>query len=428
MSHPAPSDSRAHGLIGPAAHGWTQAFLAVAAALVTTLVTAALGLWAAGAAELPGGAFPAVVAAVAVLAVGGTVELTGDAGPLSATDVELTVVPLSVTLAGALVLARYFLRPLRLRAVAGARELLGWAARLGVLWALVLVGLAAVARHSFDVTPAGTVADIAGLLGISAKAGFSADVPLTLLYGLLWLAALLAIALLASHRAPLPARLVRFHAAVRPAAHAMVTLLLVYVAAALVVALVVAATRGHAAQTIAVVLLGLPNLAWLGMLFGLGASFDGVAEGPFGLPMPKALDAVLRTPGGTTVDLRSLAAEDGRAWWLLVVFAVLVSAAAVAAAVRTPAPLRAWYHAFRMAVALVLTVLTVSFLCRVDASYGLSLFGLGDVGGVLAARVHLLPHWGTALGAAALWGLVTGLLAGLLVPAVRRRSASRDNA
>ncbi|MEU5162737.1 streptophobe family protein [Streptomyces sp. NPDC020875] len=407
---------------GRTPYGWIQAFLAVAAGLVALVVTAALGLWAAGAADLPDGSFPGVVAAVAVLGAGGTVELTGSAGPLAVGGGVLDVVPLSVTLAGALALAHGFLRPLRLHAVVGARELAAWAARLALLWAVVLIGLAAAARHDFDLTPGGTIADIGDIFGITASAGFAADVPLSLLYGLLWLAALLVVALLASYGAAVPARLVRPLGPVRPVAHAMVLLLLGYVALGLVAGLVTAATRGHPAETFAVILLGLPNLAWLALTLGLGAVWDGTAEGPFGLPVPRALDTVLRAPGGTTLDLRGLASEESAAWWLLVAAAVGAVAAAIVAARRSPAGTRAWQHGLRMGAGLVLTVLTVCLLCRIDARYGLSLLGLGDVDGGLAGHVELAPRWWTALLAAALWGVVTGLLAGASTLRGRRAS------
>ncbi|MGW6462154.1 streptophobe family protein, partial [Streptomyces sp. NPDC055078] len=380
----------------PTAHGWAQALVAVAAGLVALIGTAALGVWAAGAAGLPGGAFPRIVAAVVVLAVGGGVDITGDAGPLGGASAELTVVPLSVTLAGALALAHGFLRPLRHRAVAGTRELAGWAARLALLWALALVALSLIARQSFDISPQGTISDVGELLDAAPQAGFRADVPLTLVLGLLWLAGVLLLALVVSRRAPLPARLVRFQEPVRPAAYAMVVLLLCYVALGVVIGLVVAATRGHPAETFAVVLLGLPNLVWLAFTLGLGAAWDGKVEGPFGLPMPRLLDRVLRAPEGVsaegaTLDLGTLAAHDGRAWWLLAVSAVLLLGAAFLMAVRSPARTRLWQHALRLALALLLTVLMICLLARVDTSFGLSLFGLGDIGGGLGGEVSLLP-------------------------------------
>ncbi|MBK3638922.1 hypothetical protein JHN52_40070, partial [Streptomyces sp. MBT97] len=166
--------------------------------------------------------------------------------------------------------------------------------------------------------------DLGDLFGVSPEAGFTTDVPLTLVAALVWLAGVLVLALLVSPGAPLPARLLRLHGSVRPAAHAMVVLLLACVVLGLVVALVVAATRGHAAETFALVLLGLPNLVWLTFTIGLGATWHGRVDGPFGLPMPHVLDEVLRTPDDARLNLRSLAEYDGRVWWLVAVDAVLL--------------------------------------------------------------------------------------------------------
>ncbi len=46
-------------------------------------------------------------------------------------------------------------------------------------------------------------------------------------------------------------------------------------------------TRGHPAETAAVLLLGLPNLVWLALTLGLGASWEGKVEGPSGCPCPR---------------------------------------------------------------------------------------------------------------------------------------------
>lgn len=107
-----------------------------------------------------------------------------------------------------------------------------------------------------------------------------------MLFGLLWLAGVLILALLVSPGAPLPARLLRFHASVRPAAFAVVALLVTYVALGVVLALVVAATRGYAAQTFALILLGMPNLVWLALTIGLGATWNGRVDGPSASPSP----------------------------------------------------------------------------------------------------------------------------------------------
>ncbi|MFE0864993.1 streptophobe family protein [Streptomyces rochei] len=407
-----------------ARHGWPQALATVLAGLVAMGVTAALGLWAAGAADLPDNAFPRVVTATVVTAVGGALELSGDAGGFAETDAGLTVLPLSVTLTGALVVGRGFLRPLRHRAVAGAAELAGWAGRIAVLWLAALLGLSFAARQTFEVSLGeGLLDDLGDLFGVTPRVGFTTDVPLTVLFGLLWLAGVLLSALLVSRRAPLPGRLLRLHTSVRPAAYAMLALLLAYVVVGALVGLVVAGTRGHPADTFAVLLLGLPNLAWLALTVGLGATWDGRVEGPFGLPMPHVLDEVLRKPDVAALNLGSLTERDGRWWWLLVVAAVLLLAAGVLLARRSPAAVPAWLHAVHMAVALALTVLMIGLVGQISAHYGLSVLGIGDLGGGLAGQLFLRPRLWAAVGLALPWGLVTGFLGALLA---RRAGRRRD--
>ncbi|MCX5388786.1 streptophobe family protein [Streptomyces sp. NBC_00094] len=407
-----------------------QALVAVFAGYVAMAVVAGLGLWAAGAADLPGG-FIAVLAAVVVMASGGKVDLSGDAGALAGTQAELTAMPLTVTLVGALVTGYCFLRPLRHHAVAGTRELLLRAATTVLLWLAALAGLSALARHDFPITLGGdtsqdSLGDLFGdlLAATDPTVGFRTDVGPTLFYGLLWILGVLAIALLVSRRTPLPPRLVRYHEPVRPAAHAMLVLLLAYVAIGLVAGIVVAATKGHAAETLAVLLLGLPNVTWLALGVGIGGSWEGKVEGPFGLPMPQILDAVLRDGGGSTdlstVDLSSLAAQDARAWWLLPVAAVLLLAAAFAAAVRSPAGTRLWQHSLHLGIAFALTMLVVTPLTLVEARFGLSILGIGDLES-LGGEVLLRPDVWKTVGFALLWGLVVGFLGGLLASRVHRK-------
>lgn len=385
-------------------------------------LVAALGLWAAGAADLPDGAFPRVLAATVVTAVGGSVDISGDAGALATTRAGLAALPLSVTLTGALVVGAGFLRPLRRRAVAGAGELGGWALRIAVPWLVALIVLALVARHSFAIgLGSGLLADIGELLDTAPRVRFAMDVPPTILFGLLWLAGVLVLALLVSRGAPLPGRLLRYRESVRPAAHAVVVLLLAYVALAAVVALVVAADGGHPARTFAVILLGLPNLAWPALTVGLGATWQGRVDGPFGLPLPGVVSELLRTPDVSALNLGTLTEHDGRAWWLLVAALVLVPATGLLMAVRSPAGVPLWQHAVRLGVALALAVLMVCLLGRVSAHYELSLLGIGDLGGGLSGELYLRPELWPAVGLAALWGLVCGFLGGLLARPVHRR-------
>ncbi|MEV5548482.1 streptophobe family protein [Streptomyces sp. NPDC052309] len=412
-----------------ARHGWLQALATVLAGLVAMGLVAALGLWAAGAADLPDNAFPRVVTATVVTAVGGAVELFGNADGLADTEAALTVMPLSVTLTGALVIAAGFLRPLRHGAVGSAGELAGWAARIAVLWLLALLGLSFASHQTFEVSLGeGLLDDLGDLFGLSPQVGFTTDVPLTAFFGLLWLAGVLVLALLVSREAPLPARLLRLHASVRPAAYAVVALLLAYVVIGVVVGLVVAGTRGHPAQTFAVLLLGLPNLVWPALTIGLGATWDGRVEGPFGLPMPQVLDEVLRTPDVSTLNLGTLAEHDGRVWWLLVADVVLLPAAGWLMARRSPARTPAWRHAVHMAVALALATLMICLVGRVSARYGLSVLGIGDLGGDLSGQLFLRPHLWGAVGLAVLWGLAAGFLGASLAQRLARHSDTHEGA
>ncbi|WP_199863580.1 MULTISPECIES: streptophobe family protein [unclassified Streptomyces] len=411
-----------------------QALAAVVAGYLAMGVVAALGLWAAGAGDLPGG-FPAILAAVVVLASGGKVELSGDAGSLAGTQAALTAMPLTVTLVGALVTGFCFLRPLRHHAVTTSHDLGFRAASIVVLWLAGLAGLSAFARHDFPITlpgvgdAQGSLMDLFGELldAVNPTVGFRTDLGPTLFYGLLWILGVLVVALLVSRSTPLPPRLVRYQEPVRPAAHAMLLLVLAYVVVGLVIGLVVAATKGHAAETFAVLLLGLPNVTWLALGVGIGGSWEGTVNGPFGLPMPQVLDAVLRQGGGTrenpdlsTVDLGSLAAQDGRAWWLLPVAAVLVLAVAFVAVVRSPARVRPWQHALHLGIAFALTMLVVAPLTLVEAHFGLSVLGIGEFES-LGGEVVLRPHvWKTA-GFALLWGLAFGFVAALLASRVHRK-------
>ncbi|MEU6892671.1 streptophobe family protein [Streptomyces sp. NPDC046557] len=412
-----PSTTTAFG----GAKSWRDGLAAVLAGFAVMFAVAAAGAACAGAGGLPDGAYPRVVAAVVVLAAGGSVDASGGVGSLAGAALDLSVLPLSVGLAGALTAGCAFLRPLRGRAVAGPRELLGRAVPLIAFWLLALLGTGLAARQSFALSPGDSLLpDIGKLTDSSPTVGFEADLPATLLGGLAWIVGLSVVSLLVSRRAPLPAALVRFHTAVRPAAFATLVLLLAYVALGVVIGLVVAATRGHAERTLAVVLLGLPNLAWLALSVGLGGVWEGRVEGPFGLPLPHALDQVLRGPGRSTVDVSSLAERDSRWWWLVVVAAVLLLGTGVLAAVRSPAGIRPWRHALHLGVALALAVLTICLLAGVRAGFGLSLLGIGDVGG-LGGRVELTPVLWRTVGLALLWGAVTGYLGALLARPLRHR-------
>ncbi|MDA5286882.1 streptophobe family protein [Streptomyces sp. Isolate_45] len=409
-------------MIRTSPRGWRDALVAVVAGFVVMAAVAAAGLACAGAGDLPDGAFPRVVAAVVVMAAGGAVEVSGGAGFLAEADATLSVLPLSVSLAGALTTGSLFLRPLHNRAVAAPAELLLRAARTAVLWLLALLGAALLARQDFGLSTGDpALGEIGELLDAAPAVGFRADLPATLFFGLLWILGLLLIALLVSRRAPLPAGLVRFHAAVRPAAFATTLLLLAYVVLGLGVGVVVALTQGHGDRTLAVILLGLPNLVWPALTLGFGGAWRGRAEGPFGLPMPRLLDDALRGSEPTTVDMASLAERDARAWWLVAVAVVLLLGTGVLAALRSPGHVRPRRHALHLGVALALGTLTVCLLARVQAQFGLSLLGIGGADTGLGGTVEFTPLMLRTVGLALLWGAVAGFLGALLARPLRRR-------
>ncbi|MFD8786547.1 streptophobe family protein [Kitasatospora sp. NPDC059599] len=432
------------GAAGPpgAVRGWLDALAVVLAGMVAMAAVAALGLWLAGAADLPGGGFPSVVAAALALAVGGSVQLDGGAGNFAAVDAGISAMPLSVSVVGAVVMAEVFLRQLRFRAVAGGGELLGRIARTVVLWVLALVLLTLAARHSFVVPLGGGLAEsIGGALGLTPEVGFHADGLSTIGIGLAWMLVVLAATFAVSRRAPLPPALVRYQLAVRPAAFALWMVLLAYLALGVVAGVLTAIVNGNARQTMAVVLLVLPDLVWMAFGIGLGADWQGRLSGALGLPVPKPLADVLRVPKGqtATVDLGTLAEQDARSWWLLPLAAVVLFAAAFLAARRSPRTVRLWRHAVRFALAAAVTMLLVGLWTRMDAEYGISVLGVGldqgglgdllgsvlgesnPVAGIGGGSITLHPSLWTAVPLAAGWGLVTGGLGALLATRVQHR-------
>ncbi|MGW2250820.1 streptophobe family protein [Kitasatospora sp. NPDC001660] len=425
-----------------AVRGWLDALAVVVAGLAAMAAVAALGLWLAGADDLPDGGFPSVLAATMALAVGGSVQLDGGAGQFAAVDAGITAMPLSVGLAGAVVMAEVFLRQLRFRAVAGGDELLGRIVRTVVLWLLALVVLTLGASHTFVVPLGGGIEQAIGnALGLTPEVGFHADGPSTVGIGLVWLLVVLAGTFAVSRRAPLPAALLPYQQAVRPAAFALWMLLLAYVAIGVVAGVLTVIVHGNARQTMAVVLLALPDLAWPAFGIGLGAEWHGRLSGAVGLPVPRPLAEVLRASDGrqATISLGTLADHDARSWWLLPVAAVLLLAAGFLAAYRSPRTVPLWQHAVRLALATAAVVALIGAWTRVDADYGLSVLGVGvgqgGLGGLLGSilgsanplaglgngSLTLRPYLWTAVPLAAGWGLLAGALGALLAARVGRR-------
>ncbi|WP_354643982.1 streptophobe family protein [Kitasatospora camelliae] len=398
--------------------GLVDGLAVTVAALAAMVLVAAVGLWLAHADTLPGNGFLSVVAATVLMALGTPIDLDGSAAFVATAQGGITALPLTVSLAGALVAGVLFVRPIRLHAVVGTGELLRRVLWTAGLWTVAVLLFSLAARHTFTVETGEPIVDELGdLLGAAPVVGFRAPPGPAIGWGLLWLAVVLAVTLAVSRSAPLPSAALRFHAAVRPTAHAVLTALLVCVALALVAGVATALARGdQGRETVAVMFLALPNLAWLGLGIGMGGSWQGHVSGSLGLPFPEPLAGVLRSDENVTLDLGTLAEHDGRAWLLLPAAAVILLLTGIGMAMHAPPGLPAWRHALHLAVALALTMLLICLATRITAAYGLSLLGLGGGG-----SATLRPNWLLTIALGAGWGAVTGFLGGLVATRARRR-------
>lgn len=436
---------------------WGDALLSAIAAVSWALIgmagTAALGLHLLGA-DTAGSLGP-MTAAVVALGAGGSVTPTGDVSAFGLTGAQattaVTITPLGVSLVGALLLSYFFLRSLRAAGVVIApAELL---ARVGSVIALFVAMLGGLAWAGHDVITIdggklgldkltgggsgsggglsipglGDIGDIGGLLPdkigdlVKAKAavGFTVDTAPTLLGGLGWSAGILLIALLASRRTPLPRGWEAVHRVVRPAASALVAVLLVAVAAGLAAAAYAAIGDDHPKRIAGAALLGAPNGVWLGIPIGLFVPWDGKATGELAKLLPHPLDDLLSVKSDQPVTLGRLAELDGRVWLLGVAAALMMLLAGVLAAVRTPPATGtgalgfAGRCAVRLGVVTALTLPLLAWLTDVSVDASLSVLGFDAFG----AGIELHGHLGMALVLGAVWGAGAGAVGGLLAHA-----------
>ncbi|WP_043685067.1 streptophobe family protein [Streptomyces xylophagus] len=446
---------------------WGDALLSAIAAVSWALIgmagTAALGLHLLGA-DATGSLGP-MTAAVVALGAGGSVTPTGDVSAFGLTGAQattaVTITPLGVSLVGALLLSYFFLRSLRAAGVVIApAELL---ARVGSVIALFVAMLGGLAWAGHDVITIdgsklgldkltggggsgggvnipgiGDIGDIGGLLPgkisdlVKAKAavGFTVDTAPTLLGGLGWSAGILLIALLASRRTPLPRGWEAVHRVVRPAASALVAVLLVAVAAGLAAAAYAAIGDDHPKRIAGAALLGAPNGVWLGIPIGLFVPWDGKATGELAKLLPHPLDQLLSVKSDQPVTLGRLAELDGRVWLLGVAAALMMLLAGVLTAVRTPLGAGAkgvdgrgsagagnpgalgfaGRCALRLGIVTALTLPLLTWLTDVSVDASLSVLGFDAFG----AGIELHGHLGMALVLGAVWGAGAGGVGALL--------------
>ncbi|WP_324605121.1 streptophobe family protein [Streptomyces sp. NRRL S-87] len=438
-----------------------SAVAAVSWALVVMAGVAAAGLHLLGA-DAAGGSLGAMTAAVVVLAVGGTVTPSGDvsvfglegAGAQTAVDIA----PLGVGLAGASVLALVFLRPVRAVGFDG-RQLLVRGAAVVVLFVAMAGALAWVghdvvtldgvrlpgARGSggggpgrpgggsggLEIPGLGDVGDIGGIGGagdvggllpdrigdlVDAKArvGFSVRTGPTLLGALVWVVAVLLIAVAASRRTGPGAP--RLLAAVRPAVSATVAALQVTVAAALAAAVWAAAGDDHPRMVLGGALLGAPNGAWSAVPLGMFVPFDGRVSGRLAGVLPDPLDRLLGMSAREPVTVGRLAGYDDRVWLLVAAVAGALLYAGTLAGVRTarrPAGGRSAFAAraaVRMGLVWAVVTPLLVWLTGVSVSASLSVLGVDAFGAALELHGQAGPA--ALLGAG--WGALAGGAGALL--------------
>ncbi|MEU2901057.1 streptophobe family protein [Streptomyces sp. NPDC001273] len=426
-----------------------SAVAAVSWALIGMAGTAALGLRLLDA-DAAGSSGP-LTAAVVALGAGGSVTPSGDVSAYGLSgaeaDTAIDFTPLGVSLVGALLLSCFFLRSLRaagaavrtaeLLARAGAVVALSVAMAGGLVWA----GHDVVTIDGGSLGPAGLpgtggggggggleipgLGDIGGLLpdrvgdlvDASAAVGFTVDAVPTLLGGFGWSAGVLLVALCASRRTPLPRGWDAVHRVVRPAVSAVVTVLLVAVAAGLAAAGYAAIGDDHPRRIAGAALLGAPNGVWLGIPVGLFVPGDGRASGALLGVLPHPVDELLGAGSDRPVTLGRMAELDGRMWLLGVAAALMMLLAGVLTAVRTPVPAArqgaagfAGRCALRLGVATALTLPLLAWLTEVSANASLSVLGFD----VFGAGIELRGRPGTALLLGAVWGAGAGAVGALV--------------
>ncbi|WP_217712294.1 streptophobe family protein [Streptomyces sp. NA02950] len=435
----------------PWGHALLAAIAAVSWAFLAMAGIAALGLHLLGADGA--GALGPMTAAAMVLALGGTVTPSGDIETFGLKGAEaysaIDIAPLGVSLVGAVLLGWLFLRSLRRAGptVRGA-ELAVRAGLVVVFFLLLLTGLTWVGndtitidgaelgldelgrraeRELLDRLPeelgdlgqigAGLLPDrLAGLIDAKASVGFTVEAGRSLLGGAVWILAVLLLALLASRRTPLPPGAEALHRAVRPAVSALCGVLVLAVVAGLAAALYAVAGDDHPRLVFGTALLAAPNGVWLGTALGLFVPWHGSATGALVRVLPDPVDELLTGRGDEPITVGRLAELDGRVWLLVVASVLMMLAAGVLTAVRTPTegaarsrpPLgaAAGRCALRLGLVTAPVLALLVWLTRVSAGASLSVFGFDAFGAALELHGSVPPAlllgaaWGAAAGAA----------------------------
>ncbi|MFC1419695.1 streptophobe family protein [Streptacidiphilus cavernicola] len=464
---------RGGGLRGGAVYGLVSAAVAASWAFVAMGAVTALGIHLLGLDHYA--SIGPMTAAMVAMAVGGRISPSGDVSVFgmdaASANGAIGIIPLGVGLVGALVLGWLFVRPLYRLPVLEPGQL---AARVGgaALAFLILLGVLAWAGNGAVAVKVGSLTGggggsggsgggdplggLTGLLGdggsggsgsggdplggltgtlggvlgdnTNPTVGFKVDLAPTLGLGLLWVLVVLALALAASRRCPLPLGWDGLRRGVRPAASAVVTVLVGAVLVGALAGIVVGLTGNGGAKTVGGVLLATPNGVFLAVLLGMAVPLNGKASGPLSGFLPSPVNTLLKGGGGQDITLSSLGRLDGRVWLLPVAVALMLLTVGVFAAVRTPRPVlprsavwEAGAAGLRLGVAMAVVTPVLLVLASVSVNANLSVFGFDAVGAGLSISGNAL----LAVLLGLVEGAVFGFLGSLLVSAFPNASAKR---
>lgn len=456
------------GLRDGAVYGMVSAAVAASWAFVAMGAVTALGIHLLGIDAFA--KLGSLTAAMVAMAVGGQISPSGDVSVFgidaAAANGAIGIMPLGVSLVGAVVLGWLFVRPLyRLPvlhpAVLAARAAGAVAAFLLLLGILAWAGNGAVAVKVSSLTGGGKggagsgggsdpLGGLGGLLGggsgsgggdplgglggliggnTNPTVGFRVDLLPTLGLGLLWVLVVLAVAVLASRRCPLPPGWEGLRRTVRPVLSAVLTVLLGTVLVGALAGIAMGLSSNGGGKTIGGALLGTPNGVFLAVILGMAVPLTGKASGPLTGFLPSPVNTLLKGGSGQSITLSRLGQLDGRVWLLPVAVALMLLAVGVVAAVRTPRPVlpqsslrEAGTAGLRLGAAMAVTTALLLLVAGVSVNANLSVFGFDAVGAGLSINGNVLV--GLLLGLVE--GAVFGFLGSLLVAQFGNASAKRE--
>lgn len=166
---------------------------------------------------------------------------------------------------------------------------------------------------------------------------------------------------------------------------ALCGVLVLAVGAGLVAGIYAAVGDDHPGLVLGSALLGAPNGVWIGVPLGLFVPWYGRASGALRQVLPDPVDDLLAGTGGEPFTVGRLAEFDGRVWLLVVASVLLMLAAGVLTAARTPVgssrPFAfAGWCALRLGVVTALALPLLVRLTRVSAGASLSVLGFDAFG------------------------------------------------